>query len=345
MPTKWQRLRLSQSEGLPPLLFKYTTNPKGYELYLTDLTHLWSERLNYKDILKRADEENTTIDPTEDPEQFDVLLEKIGEALHSRSGSSVTVTNGARVDSLEITLSTKLPAPLKPLKWPLYISRESQPLFAGQLLFPLLREEVDWESRQRSLLNQIKQKDWVLGKLFDKIETMGIDLSTVFPGATGLRAARKGTTLEQAAKFIKGVAPFDEQQWLKEVNKSFTDFGLAANVVSELSDLAGTTFDLEGLTPAPDKWWENLKIHSAIAATTTTSALEESPRQDKVPSKRDETATETDGGAETEDDEFEVIALPPIVRQCYVKLSSCCTASGNAPRIKTYTRRVRYYPK
>lgn len=303
MPGIWQRLHLSKSEELPPLLFKYTANPKGYDLYLTDLTHLWSERLNFKEILKRADEESTTIDPTEDPEQFDVLLEKIGEALQSRPGSSITVRSGASIDSLELHVSTKLPAPLRPLKWPIYFSRDCQRLVTEHLLIPLLREEIGWESRRRSLLEQIKQKDWVLSKLFDNIETLGIDLSAVFPGITGLRGARHGTTLAQAAKLIKGVAPFDEQLWLKEVNGPSTDFGLGANVVSELSDSAETS-RLWLLTPAPAKWWENLDIHS----TATTTALEKGSQQRKPP--EEEAAMETDGGAETEDDEFEV-PVPP----------------------------------
>jgi hypothetical protein len=60
MPPKWQRLHLSQ-KGLPPLLFQYTWSRQGYEIHITDLTYIWSERLPRKTITKRAEEDATTI--------------------------------------------------------------------------------------------------------------------------------------------------------------------------------------------------------------------------------------------------------------------------------------------
>lgn len=302
MPPKWQRLHLTSTEKLPPLLFKYTTNPKGYDLHLTDLTHLWTEKASYKTILRRAEEENTTIDPTEDPEQFDVLLEKIGDALHSRPGSRITVKSGNDDDdnNLQLSVSTKLPAPLRPLEWSLYLSRENQPAMAEQFLIPLLKEEVEREAHQRTLLDQIRQKDWVLGKLFDKIEALGIDLSTVFPGMTGLRTARRGTSLEQAVKVIRGVAPFDEQRWLKEIQESSANSGLAANVVSEVSGSAGL---LDGLVPVPDKWWENLEVRS-VAAPTVDEQQKGKGKEQKI--KNDAVMEKDDDDLEADEGEFEV---------------------------------------
>ncbi|KAJ5888212.1 hypothetical protein N7495_008253 [Penicillium taxi] len=249
MSSKWSRLYLKQ-EDLPLLLFQYTWSRQGYELYVTDLTSVWSERLPQKEILKRAENNNTTIDPSESQEQLEVLLVKIGEALRGDGGSS-TVSHGSDANSLELSISTKLPAPLKALKWTLSILKEPASSLTTQLLLPLLRDEAAWESRQRSILDQLKQKDWVLGRIFDKIDVLGIDLATIFPGAAGLRTSRKGNTRSEAAKYIKGLAPFDESAWLTESER------LAANLVHELvgSDCSA---EVETISPPPDRWWSSV---------------------------------------------------------------------------------------
>lgn len=304
MAQKWARLRLSTEENLPPLLFNYTSTADGYHLYITDLTHLWSEKLNRKAILKRADETNTTIDPSEDEEQFKVLLQKIEETLRGAPGCSVTLNSGRNADSLELVLLAKLPSPLKPLKWSVYLSKEEHSSSTKHLLFPLLREAAGFEARERVLLDHLKQKDGALAKIFDKIETMGIDLSTVFPGISGLRG-RKVTTLKEAGKYIKEVVPFDEPSWFNEVTKTSPESGLAANFIKEIS---GADRKVESLRPAHDKWWNSLPRHGIAPAPP--EELEEEPEEDVEEEKqpeppRDEMDVDTDGGKETED-EFEV---------------------------------------
>jgi XLF (XRCC4-like factor). len=190
MSAEWYRLHILGD--FPPLLFQYSWTRQGYELYVTDLTSIWSEKLPHKAILRRAEENATTIDPSEGIEQLQVFLSKIGEALRGEGGNA-KLHSGSQADSLELTTSTKLPTPLKPLNWTLCLAKEPPSAFTSRLLLPLLRDETSWESRQRALLDQIKQKDWVLGKLFDKVEALQIDLATVFPAAAGLRSAHKGT--------------------------------------------------------------------------------------------------------------------------------------------------------
>ena len=303
MPSKWQRLHLGGDR--PPLLFSYTSTARSYELYLTDLTQLWSEHLNHKAILKRADEINTTIDPSEDPEQLRVLLQKVEDALRGKQGSAVSLNQGYGTDSLELIIFTELPAPLKPLKWALYLAKEPLSSSTSHLLLPLLQAEARFETRQRALLDHIRQKDWVLGKLFDKIETMGIDLSTVFPGASGLRGGRQGTTLSQAARYIKGVAPFDATSWAKEASESSPEMGLGVNLLSEItgSEKAGNVKDL---IPAADKWWNELPEQGTGPATPAG----ERPREESPPKPAENAELDTDAGKEAEDDEFEVCIVP-----------------------------------
>ncbi|OJJ35439.1 hypothetical protein ASPWEDRAFT_28074 [Aspergillus wentii DTO 134E9] len=311
MSAKWERLRLSHKDEIPTLLCKYAPTAKGYEVIITDLTYIWSERLDHREVLKRADKDGTTIDPSEDLDQFKVLLQKIGDALQGSPGSSSILNDGSTRDSLELMVSTKLPAPLKPLKWTLYLSKQSQSSSTSHLLLPLLREEAGWDLRQRSLLDQLKQKDWVLGKLFDKIEAMGVDLSTVFPGVSGLRTARKGSTLSQASKYIKGVAPFDEQSWLNQSSKSSSDSGLAANLLAEMTG-SDSNLEQEELRPAPDKWWEHLLEHNH----STIAPAQEEPREKPGPKpSHDDLDMDTDTAPETENDEFERQETPPRLKQ------------------------------
>lgn len=298
MPGKWKRLQLVY-QG-PPLLFSFVATSDGYHLHITDLTQMWSEKCNRRAILERAEERNTTIDPSEDPEQFRVLLQKLDEALLGSPGSSVSLNNGRSPGSLELIAVTKLPAPLKPLKWPLFLSKEPQPSTTGHLLLPMLRETAGFESRERALLEQIKRKDWVLGKLFDKIETMGIDLGTVFPGTSGLRAGRTGTTLEQTARYIKGVAPFDEKTWTNEASKLSPASGLAANLVAEASG-SGT---VEDLRPAEDKWWSSLPAQGTVPAVP--GKEEKGTEEHQPPVPRGDMEVDTDAEQETDEDEFEV---------------------------------------
>ncbi|KAJ5131006.1 XLF/Cernunnos protein [Penicillium bovifimosum] len=299
MPSQWHRLHLSQ-KGLPPLVFQYTWTREGYQVHLTDLTYIWSEELPRNAIIKRAEEDATTIDPGEDPEQLDVLLEKIGEALHKGKEGAI-LSSGTQNDSIEITTTTKLPAPLKPLKWSLKLSKEPVSSLTKNLLLPLLKEEAEWESRQRTLLDQIKHKDYVLGKLFDKLETSGVDLGTVFPGAAGSRTSRKGVTRSEAARFVKGIAPFEEQEWLDAGDGA----GLATNLLKEISE----SDDGVDTISSKGEWWRQLGRHH-------TSDRDASPSEEPIEDRGKKLETkdidmDAESTASSDVDEFQRQETPP----------------------------------
>ncbi|OJJ51304.1 hypothetical protein ASPZODRAFT_163158 [Penicilliopsis zonata CBS 506.65] len=313
MSGAWKRLRLTGDEKLPRLLVRYVSTAKGYDIYATDLVYVWSERLGFKEILQRAEEEETTIDPNEDPEQFDVLLQKIGEALDGRSGSSVRLGKGLEgADALTAHISVRLPAPLQPLQWTTHLSRQPPESTVNHLLLPLLREESDRESQQQFLLDQIKHKDWALGKLLGKIDSMGVDLATVFPNIAGLRAVRKdgdGNTLAHAAKFIKGAAPFDEKKWLDEAGARSSEAELATTLRAELYNSAK---GIETSVSVPDRWWESLTTESlappALPAVQSPTIQHQQKRFDQA---EEETASES----ENETGEFERQEMPPESKQ------------------------------
>ncbi|KAJ6131444.1 DNA double-strand break repair and VJ recombination XRCC4 N-terminal [Penicillium sp. IBT 18751x] len=309
MSPKWHRLQISGA--FPPLLFQYSWTRQGYELHVTDLTSIWSEQLPHKEIAKRAEQSATSIDPSEGAEQLQVFLSKIGEALRG-DGGSAKLHRGPYTDSLELTTSTRLPAPLKPLRWTLYLTKEPPSAFTSRLLLPLLTDETSWESRQRALLDQIKQKDWVLGKLLDKVEALQIDLGTVFPAAAGLRSARKGSTRSEAARHIKGVAPFNEQKWLAESRVvSSAISGVAANIAHEL--LGSNDQDLEGLHPPQTNWWYALARRSETSFSQEIESESQSGSQNDAPVMSSQAGVDidSDATAESEDDEFQRQATPP----------------------------------
>lgn len=289
---------------------------------MTDLTSIWSERLPHQQVVRRAEENATTIDPSEGTEQLEIFLSKIGDALRG-DGGNATLNKGSSADSLELTTSTKLPAPLEPLRWSLYLLKEPPSSLTGQLLLPLLKDEAKWETNRRFLLDQVKQKDWVLGKLFDKLEALGVDLGTVFPAATGLRLSRKGSSRSQAANFIKGIAPFDERSWLAESEKSSAgSSGLAANIVHETIGPDGV-LDLANLHPPKDQWWNDLERHpgtSFVPEEETKAAAKDihevQKNQPAAPPELDLDRDGDDTTAESEGDEFQVSkkTFPPFVQ-------------------------------
>ena len=273
---------------------------------MTDLTNVWSEHLSRQQILKRAEENATTIDPSDDAEQYQMLLQKIGDAFHNEKDTHVILNHTSPgADTLRLTTSTKLPKPLGTLEWTLYLEREPRSSLTQYMLLPLITAEAGWESRQQNLMDQLKRKDWILGKLFDKLEAVGVDLSTIFPGMSGLRTGRKGATLSQAAKHIRGVAPFDEHAWLEEHKQSSPDSNIAASLLAELSSTSDAVAQPDSFHPPPDKWWHAL----SAASTTTLPKREDVGRVDEPQSPKDAEMTDAATVSDTEDDEFEVSLL------------------------------------
>lgn len=306
MPGSWKRLALTNNETCPPLLFRFETSSKGYEILLTDLAHIWSESLNYKQILSRASKEEASIDPSQDEDQYSVLLQKIGDALRSSDTGSYAslIGNETRGQGMELVTTTKLPAPLDPLVWTMQLSQLPQNALTQHILLPILEGESSREARMNSLMEKLKEKDKVLGKLFDKVSSSGIDLSTVFPGMAGVKAGRKGTLFAQAAKVIKGVTPFDEDMWDKEFGEGSSNLNIGPNIVQELGgETPPSNSNLKSIGAAPEDWWSH--IPTSVEKSLPKKSLKKEVKQ--KPPKRyvEERMSESD-------DEFEVHFIPPL---------------------------------
>ncbi|KAL4791967.1 XRCC4-like factor-domain-containing protein [Aspergillus venezuelensis] len=304
MPDDWQRLYLANDGVIPPLLFKFSPTSTGYGFLMTDLNYIWSEHLDRRSLLKRALINDTTIDPSEDAVQLKVLLQKIGEGLQNEPGSKTSLKPNASADThaLELTVTYELPAPLQPLIWRMSLLKEPQSATTDQLLLPFIKAEADRQARQRSLIEELNKKDWVLAKLFDKIETLGVDLSSIFPGVSGLRGGRNGPTLAQSSKYIKGLAPFNEQSWRDEASNSSSGAELSASVISQMSD------SIASMRAPPDGWWKSI---SETDAKRSSASQDGNKTKTSSKPKTDAMDVDTDAGSETGDDEFQRQETPP----------------------------------
>ncbi|KLJ08892.1 hypothetical protein EMPG_15684 [Blastomyces silverae] len=305
--SKWSKLQLPSDNPTPPLLYKYLTSNLGCEIFVTDLAYVWSESLTRKEILKNASKYNTSIDPSEDDEQYFVLLQKISDALRGSKDSSLLLASEAGGNELKLSTSTKLPAPLDPLRWTFTLSQQSPNALTKHILLPILKGDVNHETRILSLIGQVKQKDWALSKLFDKIESSGVDLSTVFPGMGGVRLSRKDSVYSQASKLIKGVAPFDEELWNNEYQAKDADYNLGVHIASELS-LSSSSIDRHSDGIAPENWWNKL---GAGPVDQPHQAARKDKYQEKPTSRIPLSPAEKEEATESDDDEFQTMETPP----------------------------------
>ena len=197
----------------PPLLFKISISASAYTIHLTNLTDIWTESLDRKHIIRRAFDEKASIDPSEGPDQFKLLLGNIQGALEARPNTNLGIEwPGTAADSLTLSVTAKLPSPLDPLIWPIRLTRAPEGAFFDEFLFPCLTSLGTARSEVVSLLNQIREKDKAIAKLTDKLEATGIELCTVFPGAAPSKRS-KAATREFVVNSVKGLREFDEDRW------------------------------------------------------------------------------------------------------------------------------------
>lgn len=257
----WKPLATLSNLGTnAPLLIKYSFTATSYSIYLTDLSQIWSESLDRGQIIRRALDAETSIDPSEGTDQLNLLLQKIEGAFAGQHESKLVLSWSGNGKDLLLAISASLPAPLRPLEWRSYLFPAPPALVTTELLLPCLHQLVLIVGETRSLLESLKEKDHVISKLVDKLQSTGIELSAVFPGAAGLRSIKNANSREVAARMVKGLGEFDKSKWRKDLHASFSP-------PSRISELIQKVFSnnmsepLETNTEQGDSmWWEHLEI-------------------------------------------------------------------------------------
>ncbi|CZS95519.1 uncharacterized protein RCO7_05692 [Rhynchosporium graminicola] len=302
----WSPLGLSPAAGahLPPLLISTAFTASSFEVHLTDLTYIWSEKLNRSEILKRSKDEVTSIDPGEDG-QMKIFLEKMKLGLSGEDGTALalTINHGPDRPSLVLSVSVELPGRLAALQWPVRLLAAPQTLLTCHLTMPLLQTQYALMREKTSLIDALKDKDHVIQKLMDKIEEQGIDLGQMFPQAAG-KLGRK-VDRKKAEEKVRGIARFDVDSWRQ---------GLSHEQPEDTSKLIGEVFEkqTDGITVVPvtyeeqESWWDDIKgltVHLDSGKISTKGPSKVKPKA-QIPSlQKDET--------QQEDDAFQTQSKPP----------------------------------
>ncbi|KAK0630360.1 XRCC4-like factor-domain-containing protein, partial [Bombardia bombarda] len=273
--------------GIPNLLVSANFTADSYNIHLTDLANLWVESLDRRPIVKRGLVEDTSIDPSDGPDQIRRLLELLRAAFDENdpeyANTSITLAAGDNHSELVMQITCILPKPLKSLKWPMHLKKCPQSSLATELVLPLVQAH---EARSRDLdqlANALREKDGIIARLIDKLEATGTGLEHVFNTLTG---KRKITRAAAEAK-IKGLAPFDEAEFSRnraaETQSSTTR---PADVPSLLNKVfSGTNLeyqsdlDLEA-SPGLDNWWMRLDIGKHIVLAHRSGAKQAKTKSD-----------------------------------------------------------------
>ncbi|PTB71476.1 XLF-domain-containing protein [Trichoderma longibrachiatum ATCC 18648] len=303
----WRPLPQATSSDVPMLLVSVDIGAAAYTVRITDMANIWVESLDRKAIFMRGWSENTSIDPSDTPENMAKFLASLRSALDptqpGHEQTSLTLSPGSSTDaggdSLTLLVNCPLPG-FQPLRWPIHLSKSPPSAIATDLVLPLLEAQFARKQEVDSLVQALQQKDAVIGKLADKLEATGTGLEHVFTSLSG----RKKVSRAAAEDKVKGLAPFRQDTWVSSL-KAIDD------CPTNVGDLARSVFNGEGLnrrcqiqvdaSPALDKWWHDLKGMAQLVHRH---------KQQSVPSAK-KSPSPTAKSTSAEDDDFQVQPTPP----------------------------------
>ncbi|KAG9235590.1 XRCC4-like factor-domain-containing protein [Amylocarpus encephaloides] len=256
----WRPLHLSESASaqLPPLLLSADLDSQSYTIQLTDLTHIWSESLSRREIIRRSQEEGTSIDPS-DSSQLQIFLEKIRLGLEGGKDttSALTINTDDDRPALILNITVKLPGGLAPLKWPIRLSAAPDAVFTRQLVVPLMEAQHIRLQETLGLADALRGKDHIIQKLLDKLESQGTELGELFPQAAG-KPGRK-IDRKKAKDRVRGLAQFDLGAWRQEAGVEGSRD--VATLISQVFQGHGDQVIKAGQGPdrLEQSWWEDQK--------------------------------------------------------------------------------------
>ena len=267
----WKPLQIDLKDVvIPPLLIKTEFGLSNYKIWLTDLSHIWAESMDRRQIIQRTFSVDTSIDPSEDTSQLRLFLQSIEDALVQRTGTIVDIVQSETKMHLTLQTCTPLPGPLKPLEWKIMLIPAAQSVFTTEFVIPLLNQQSTAKAEKASLLQQLTYKDNVISKLIDTMQSDGVDLSKVFPSAPH---ARPGANARQMiGKSVKGLSEFDFEQWQSRIVRDVKS-------LEELKDLLSNVFDTDSQEITRESqiqdssdyrdWWRNLRYENSQRVPAT----------------------------------------------------------------------------
>ena len=252
---RWRALHLKQ-ESLPALFACHEFAASRYGVILTDLTNVWEERLEINEICDRAERDGCTINPRDDRQQLEILFRKIADTLDGLETTSMILGTNNNEHQLILRISAPLPAPLPEFTWQIKLEKKDGRALTCNVLCPLLLNLHQKQQTIERLHRQLQDKDHVIAKLLDKMESSTTDLREVFPGTSGVRIRKGMSQRTQLARHVNGLAPFDKMSLHAETGsvpatESLLDVAEMAHG-QHLQDLWRT------LGEHPQHWWSTI---------------------------------------------------------------------------------------
>ncbi|KAL9103737.1 MAG: hypothetical protein Q9163_001241 [Psora crenata] len=262
MSSAWKLLRTSSLDTTgTPLLIKHEIGPSNYVLWLTDLTHVWTDSQDRRSIIQKAFATDTSIDPTEDAGQMRLLLLSIQKALDSEAGTRVEVSASEKGRQISMKLSTPLPASLPPLRWETTLQKCPPSTLTMKLIVPLLNDQLSAKAEKSSLVQQLRDKDTIISKLFNQLQADGSDMSRVFPGAVSARQGNRVNMRQTIGKSVKGVAEFDENIWRHRMSSEHSPPVNLRDLLFGVSPIVAAKGSESFYVPETEAWWEQSGQH------------------------------------------------------------------------------------
>lgn len=245
------------------MLVRANLNSEGYTIYVTDLSRIWGETLCKRQIQRRADEIDCTIDPGEGDDQLNILLERIEEAFRQQGNAMLSLQSSSEDDdSLVLTVTTPLPSPLPELRWTMYLHLLPAYHLQTEVILPLACQAQNLQSQVQALIHKLHEKDRVISKITDRLEQSGNDLTICFPGVSNVKFARKNSQQsqrDQLARYICGLGNFDEDEWnvshKKATEQMRVETGALEAIMRSLPAVIIRGLDVR----ETDSWWRELK--------------------------------------------------------------------------------------
>lgn len=260
MTSIWRPIPQTAGLGETAVLLKSCRTPDSILIQLTDLSQVWAEELNKTQICERARTIDCSIDPSEDDNQLTILLEKIEAALKGDDGTTLSVVADGP-DHFRMELTSPLPDPLPPLQWMARLGPGSREQVKTEVMVPLVCSTYMRKQQEDNLVALLAAKDGLMSKMMDKIESLGVDLVSLFPQlGKGTVLKRKRNQREALAPSVPGLGLFNEAAWRTRFDStvhegvSFRNMGGIAFQESNTQAVRGLIDELDPAVfqPLPD---------------------------------------------------------------------------------------------
>lgn len=194
------------------LRFSFTSQQE-HTIQVTDLSSVYTRTLSKTQILKQAQEEECSIDPSQDDEQYDIFLQKLRNGLSGREKCFYEYKSVPNRASARLKISCPLPKPLRPLEWTWHLDLMSGNGLSSEVLAPLAATNCLLQQRIDQLCKVLSKKDAAVSKLLDKLESIPLDIAAVIPQVSMTKTGRGETKKQQLVRHIKGLEAFNERDW------------------------------------------------------------------------------------------------------------------------------------